>query len=919
MVASSKSRRDADNMLASPSKTIRSDGRVRIAVARDDAFCFFYPENLNLLERAGAELVFFSPVAGDELPRGIAGVIFPGGYPEYHADALTNNRPLRMGVTAFASSGGVVYGESGGLMFLSQSLTSSDSSKPRYMCGLAPFATRFARTATRGYLDVRISIGNPLFPAGEVARGQRLHHYEIVGEIPQKIRSQDDTNSPISGWRATYDVKPSLVDDDKSNAIIKGIEKTAENNNIVASNSSSSLERTFSNSSSTSASMNDTLQNSNNNNSSNSIKNMREGFAWNNVLVSNVHLHFGANATFAPSFVKACKSVKAEATIAAQKAATAAKRLALEEDVVNEIRSLRNGGRPSSNDLYNYAAGGGGVPNNNAATRNDLYAAGAGKPPMMKRRDSEHDLSRVPPNNNDHYKAAAGGHSRRLSSGDMDVGGIDYNGISPGNRNNNGGGPFANHQAALTEVQNNLSGAFNLFKSRSMNLLAQAAGAKKQDFSMRPNSSFGSLHRIHSHADLLNEKEMSSRSKFGTSGDDAYNSMKRGHYHAPALVKVPEPDAEGYICSLSPAATEMVYALGLEHRLVGITSECDYPKGVQRAHSVMTSLRSVNESGTGKFNNVTTSNKSTHSSSGFGPSLRGGEVSTNSGPNNLEININMLRSSNAEIILAPDVCESCYDDESVDPRSTAWAIREARAWREDVQDSAHSNNSDFAGLRTDESEERDMFEGVLPIAPHTLADVFEIMLQIGNVANHDFAAERAVNLLRDRLRRVAVKVAPGAKRRPRVISLEACKPLISGGHWLPEMKMIAGAIDELQEPGAPAEALRWERVLEHQPDVLLINFEGSLEKTLEKIEVLASQPGWWNLNAVKNREVYILNNKIFSRPGPRLVDGVEALARIFHPDLVEEPLVQGMCFKFTLALGKKVRPKNLRNFFQAFH
>ena len=262
--ASSKSRRDAENMLASPSKTIRPDGRVRIAVARDDAFCFFYPENLNLLERAGAELVFFSPVAGDELPRGIAGVIFPGGYPECHADALTNNRPLRMGVTAFASSGGVVYGESGGLMFLSQSLTSHDSSKPRYMCGLAPFATRFTRTETRGYLDVRISIGNPLFPPGEVARGQTLHHYEIVGEIPQKIRSQDDTNSPISGWRATYDVKPTSVEHDKTRND-NGEGGVGHN----ASHSSLSLERTLSNSSLTSATMID-----NNNN-----KNMREGFA----------------------------------------------------------------------------------------------------------------------------------------------------------------------------------------------------------------------------------------------------------------------------------------------------------------------------------------------------------------------------------------------------------------------------------------------------------------------------------------------------------------------------------------------------------------------------------------------------------------------------------------------------------------
>ena len=117
-------------------------------------------------------------------------------------------------------------------------------------------------------------------------------------------------------------------------------------------------------------------------------------------------LAFRRNPKFAASFVKTCKSVKAEATIAAQKAATAAKRLALEEDVVNEIRTLRNEGRSSMNDLNNYAGG------TNVTMRGDLYGGGVGgvgKPPMMKRRESEHDLSRVP---HDRYKA--GGHSREI-------------------------------------------------------------------------------------------------------------------------------------------------------------------------------------------------------------------------------------------------------------------------------------------------------------------------------------------------------------------------------------------------------------------------------------------------------------------------------------------------------------------------
>ncbi|EEH54588.1 uncharacterized protein MICPUCDRAFT_19705, partial [Micromonas pusilla CCMP1545] len=157
-------------------------GGVRIGVARDAAFCHYYRENLALLEAAGAELVAFSPLAGDSLPTGCKGILFGGGYPEQHANALASNRPLRMAITAFAAGGGVIYGECGGLVFLSQSLTPLEGSTPRPMCGLAPFSTRGVATEHSGYATVTIRQGCPLFPAGAKVRGQVCRNSEIASE-----------------------------------------------------------------------------------------------------------------------------------------------------------------------------------------------------------------------------------------------------------------------------------------------------------------------------------------------------------------------------------------------------------------------------------------------------------------------------------------------------------------------------------------------------------------------------------------------------------------------------------------------------------------------------------------------------------------------------------------------------------------
>ena len=158
-----------------------------------------------------------------------------------------------------------------------------------------------------------------------------------------------------------------------------------------------------------------------------------------------------------------------------------------------------------------------------------------------------------------------------------------------------------------------------------------------------------------------------------------------------------------------------------------------------------------------------------------------------------------------------------------------------------------------------------------------------------------------------------------ADHRPKVLSLEGLRPLAVGGHWLPEMKVLAGGVDDLQEPGAPAECLKWEQVLSYAPEVLILApcVSSSPQETLGELERLAAQPGWWALPAVRNRRVYVVHHVLFSRAGPRLVNGVELLAKILHPSLAPDVAMREGCvvLKFRLEHGKQCRARQLRQYF----
>jgi cobyrinic acid a,c-diamide synthase len=154
---------------------------VRLGVARDEAFCFYYPDNLELLEKAGAELVFFSPVHDRHLPPDLQGIYLGGGYPEVHAQYLASNTTMRQEIKAFIEQGRVVYAECGGFMYLTTGIRTVQGALVP-MVGVYPTVVRMLpRLKALGYVEVTIEKPIGPFPPGQ-ARGHEFHYSELENE-----------------------------------------------------------------------------------------------------------------------------------------------------------------------------------------------------------------------------------------------------------------------------------------------------------------------------------------------------------------------------------------------------------------------------------------------------------------------------------------------------------------------------------------------------------------------------------------------------------------------------------------------------------------------------------------------------------------------------------------------------------------
>ena len=285
------------------------------------------------------------------------------------------------------------------------------------------------------------------------------------------------------------------------------------------------------------------------------------------------------------------------------------------------------------------------------------------------------------------------------------------------------------------------------------------------------------------------------------------------------------------IVSLLPSATEIVYALGLEDSLVGVTHECDWPPAAQDKPVVSLSALPA------AADPAEVDRLVTESLSGGDPIYRLDDVA--------------VRELQPDLVLTQDLCAVC------------------------AVPSGHVNEAlAVLGCRAD----------VLSLDPSSLGDVLDCLTRVGTATGTEDRANEVVATLRRRLEEVATAV--DGLERPRTFALEWSDPPFNGGHWVPEMIERAGGDPVLGCPGTPSVRVTWEQIAEADPEVVVFMPCGyDAARAADEAAGLLHRP---ELDGV-GRFFAVDASAYFSRPGPRLIDGVELLAAALHPDVAAQP------------------------------
>ena len=286
------------------------------------------------------------------------------------------------------------------------------------------------------------------------------------------------------------------------------------------------------------------------------------------------------------------------------------------------------------------------------------------------------------------------------------------------------------------------------------------------------------------------------------------------------------------VASLLPGSTEIICALGMQEALVARSHECDYPRSVLDLP-------------------IVTAPK-------FEPDGRSYEIDQRvkailqEATSIYRVEGDLLKTLQPDIIVTQAQCEVC-----------AVSLDEVRRVT---------------------CEWLDQPTEIVALEPNALHDVFHGIYQVADALGVPERGTALVDSLRQRMEQIAEQTQPFA--RPRVATVEWLDPLMAAGNWMPELIEMAGGINIFGEAGLHSPWLTWDALCAADPDVLLVLPCGyDLATTRRELPVLTQDPRWTSLRAVQHNQVYLTDgNQYFNRPGPRLVESLEILAEILHPE-----------------------------------
>jgi len=287
------------------------------------------------------------------------------------------------------------------------------------------------------------------------------------------------------------------------------------------------------------------------------------------------------------------------------------------------------------------------------------------------------------------------------------------------------------------------------------------------------------------------------------------------------------------IVTFLPSATELIYSLGADDKLFGVTHECNYPSGAKTKPRVINSV----------FDPASMSSKQIDD--------KICQLMTD-GKEIYNLNRENLLNAKPDLIISQNICEVC---------------------------SAHTEHVKIAVDMLEKKPE------VYTMDPHGVDEILVSIMDISKMIGKEKEGNELVDSLSKRLGFVKSKTF---EERPKVVAIEWVDPFFTSGHWIPEMIESAGGENLISTEKMPSRKMKLEEIQEVNPDIIVMMPCGfDVKRTISEYNsVLAENPDWNELKAVKENNVYAVDaNSYFSKPSLRTITGIEVLAKIIHPDV----------------------------------